>query len=92
MDDVAAISGRSCFSVIKTDGTLWAWGGGLSEDSENMEPIYMLDDVIAVSSTAGTVWPSGRIIPSGHSVPMRTAQWVTARRRIVRSRCISWMM
>ena len=64
MDDVAAISGRSCFSVIKTDGTLWAWGGGLSEDSENMEPIYMLDDVIAVSSNR---W-HGLALRSDHSL------------------------
>lgn len=58
MDNVAAVAvGSNCAGALKTDGTLWMWGGGLygelgdSNGSQHIQwtPKKILDDVVQFS-------------------------------------------
>ncbi|MCL1998644.1 MAG: hypothetical protein FWG65_07750 [Turicibacter sp.] len=63
MDDVVAVSrdsGGNVNFVIRSDGSLWGWGfnrrgqlGGASSEITQHSPVWIMDDVIAVSTSGG---------------------------------------
>ena len=75
MDDIIAVgTGESFRLVVKSDGTLWAWGvnryGQLGDGTtmQQFSPVMIIGDVIAVSAgdyhsmaitTDGTLWTWG---------------------------------
>jgi len=74
IEGIDVASGGNFFALVKSDGTLWAWGdngfGQLGDNSKNnhSSPVQVRDNVVAVSAGAthtavllsdGTLWTCG---------------------------------
>ena len=75
MDDVAAVSlGDTFAAAIKTDGSLWMWGGndfgqlGSGNTSQALRPVKVMENVAAVSLSGGSISAMSAVIKTDGSL------------------------
>lgn len=82
----AVVAGDNYFVVLKTDGSLWAWGdnraGQLGDGTKSyrQNPVKVMDDVPRCRWAGSTPWLFAMTAPFGHGAITATGSLATALR------------